>query len=91
MVSGQPGLCGWPALGGEEPPLRTGPVSPAGAPHSASSTSLHSERSSGHLAGLSVKPEGLHQRSYSVSSADQWSEAVATPSGTPNPGEPVND
>ncbi|XP_060103862.1 arf-GAP with GTPase, ANK repeat and PH domain-containing protein 3-like isoform X4 [Heteronotia binoei] len=60
------------------------------APHSASSTSLHSERSSGNLAsfgggGGGGKAEGLHQRSYSVSSADQWSEAVAAPGGAPNP------
>uniref|UniRef100_A0A7M4DYE0 Arf-GAP with GTPase, ANK repeat and PH domain-containing protein 3 n=1 Tax=Crocodylus porosus TaxID=8502 RepID=A0A7M4DYE0_CROPO len=52
-----------------------------GAPHSTSSTSLHSERSiSGiNLVGFSSKPDGMHQRSYSVSSADQWSEAVAGP------------
>ncbi|XP_064361599.1 arf-GAP with GTPase, ANK repeat and PH domain-containing protein 3-like [Dromaius novaehollandiae] len=58
-----------------------------GAPHSASSTSLHSERSlSGiNLVGFSSKPDGMHQRSYSVSSADQWNEAVAVPSGCPNP------
>uniref|UniRef100_A0A8C3M1A0 ArfGAP with GTPase domain, ankyrin repeat and PH domain 3 n=1 Tax=Chrysolophus pictus TaxID=9089 RepID=A0A8C3M1A0_CHRPC len=44
-----------------------------------SSTSLHSERSvSGiNLVGFSSKPDGMHQRSYSVSSADQWSEAMA--------------
>ncbi|XP_048366567.1 LOW QUALITY PROTEIN: arf-GAP with GTPase, ANK repeat and PH domain-containing protein 3-like [Sphaerodactylus townsendi] len=54
------------------------------APHSASSTSLHSERSSGggHLLGLGARAEGLHQRSFSVSSADQWSEAVAAPSSS---------
>ncbi|XP_054581919.1 arf-GAP with GTPase, ANK repeat and PH domain-containing protein 3 isoform X3 [Eptesicus fuscus] len=40
----------------------------AGAPHSASSPAW---------AGL--RPEGLHQRSCSVSSADQWSEAAALP------------
>ncbi|XP_059567439.1 arf-GAP with GTPase, ANK repeat and PH domain-containing protein 3 isoform X3 [Myotis daubentonii] len=39
-----------------------------GAPHSASSPAW---------AGL--RPEGLHQRSCSVSSADQWSEAAALP------------
>uniref|UniRef100_A0A7M4DY78 Arf-GAP with GTPase, ANK repeat and PH domain-containing protein 3 n=1 Tax=Crocodylus porosus TaxID=8502 RepID=A0A7M4DY78_CROPO len=31
------------------------------------------------LVGFSSKPDGMHQRSYSVSSADQWSEAVAGP------------
>ncbi|XP_072858722.2 arf-GAP with GTPase, ANK repeat and PH domain-containing protein 3 isoform X1 [Pogona vitticeps] len=61
------------------------------APHSASSTSLHSERSGSgtHLGSLSAKPDSsgggsLHQRSYSVSSADQWSEAVVIPSGGAN-------
>ncbi|XP_057587291.1 arf-GAP with GTPase, ANK repeat and PH domain-containing protein 3 isoform X3 [Hippopotamus amphibius kiboko] len=39
-----------------------------GAPHSASSP-----------AGAGQRPEGLHQRSCSVSSADQWSEAAALP------------
>ncbi|XP_036268551.1 arf-GAP with GTPase, ANK repeat and PH domain-containing protein 3 isoform X1 [Pipistrellus kuhlii] len=39
-----------------------------GAPHSASS-----------LAWAGLRPEGLHQRSCSVSSADQWSEAAALP------------
>ncbi|KAL4646453.1 arf-GAP with GTPase, ANK repeat and PH domain-containing protein 3-like [Arapaima gigas] len=53
----------------------------AGAPHSNSSTSLQSERS---VSGLNPgafggKPDGLHQRSFSVSSADQWSEATAGP------------
>ncbi|XP_032091354.1 arf-GAP with GTPase, ANK repeat and PH domain-containing protein 3 isoform X2 [Thamnophis elegans] len=56
------------------------------APHSASSTSLHSERSGSgtNLGAFSLKPEGsgIHQRSYSVSSADQWSEAVAMPGAT---------
>ncbi|NWT23958.1 AGAP3 protein, partial [Cardinalis cardinalis] len=58
-----------------------------GAPHSTSSTSLHSERSiSGiNLVGFSSKPDGMHQRSYSVSSADQWNEAVAVPGSCPNP------
>lgn len=61
----------------------------AGAPHSTSSTSLHSERSiSGiNLVGFSSKPDGMHQRSYSVSSADQWNEAVAIPGSCPNPCE----
>ncbi|NWY07246.1 AGAP3 protein, partial [Nothoprocta ornata] len=64
-----------------------------GAPHSTSSTSLHSERSvSGiNLVGFSSKPDGMHQRSYSVSSADQWNEAVAVPSGCPNPANGTAD
>ncbi|XP_036211966.1 arf-GAP with GTPase, ANK repeat and PH domain-containing protein 3 isoform X3 [Myotis myotis] len=44
------------------------PFPSPGAPHSASSPAW---------AGL--RPEGLHQRSCSVSSADQWSEAAALP------------
>ncbi|NXA43492.1 AGAP3 protein, partial [Eudromia elegans] len=64
-----------------------------GAPHSTSSTSLHSERSiSGiNLVGFSSKPDGMHQRSYSVSSADQWNEAVAVPSGCSNPANGTAD
>ncbi|XP_044278458.1 arf-GAP with GTPase, ANK repeat and PH domain-containing protein 3 isoform X2 [Varanus komodoensis] len=72
-----------------------------GAPHSASSTSLHSERSGSgtNLLGCSGKPEGggggggggLHQRSYSVSSADQWSEAVVIPSSAPTPANGTAD
>ncbi|XP_068789973.1 arf-GAP with GTPase, ANK repeat and PH domain-containing protein 3 [Struthio camelus] len=64
-----------------------------GAPHSTSSTSLHSERSiSGiNLVGFSSKPDGMHQRSYSVSSADQWNEAVAIPSSCPNPSNGTAD
>ncbi|KAJ7411796.1 Arf-GAP with GTPase, ANK repeat and PH domain-containing protein 3 [Willisornis vidua] len=64
-----------------------------GAPHSTSSTSLHSERSiSGiNLVGFSSKPDGMHQRSYSVSSADQWNEAVANPGNCPNPSNGTAD
>ncbi|XP_005040468.1 PREDICTED: arf-GAP with GTPase, ANK repeat and PH domain-containing protein 3 isoform X1 [Ficedula albicollis] len=63
-----------------------------GAPHSTSSTSLHSERSlSGvSLVGFSCK-DGMHQRSYSVSSAEQWSEAVPGPGGCPNPANGAAD
>ncbi|KAJ6666765.1 hypothetical protein lerEdw1_020489 [Lerista edwardsae] len=69
------------------------------APHSASSTSLHSERSGGsgtNLGGFGIKPDGgsgggMHQRSYSVSSADQWNEAVVIPSGAPNPANGATD
>ncbi|XP_059675138.1 arf-GAP with GTPase, ANK repeat and PH domain-containing protein 3 isoform X1 [Gavia stellata] len=64
-----------------------------GAPHSTSSTSLHSERSiSGiNLVGFSSKPDSMHQRSYSVSSADQWNEAVAIPGSCPNPSNGTAD
>ncbi|XP_053116341.1 arf-GAP with GTPase, ANK repeat and PH domain-containing protein 3 isoform X1 [Hemicordylus capensis] len=68
------------------------------APHSASSTSLHSERSGSGttLVGFSIKAEGgggsgMHQRSYSVSSADQWNEAVVIPSSVPNPANSAAD
>ncbi|PKU40094.1 arf-gap with ank repeat and ph domain-containing protein 3 [Limosa lapponica baueri] len=63
------------------------------APHSTSSTSLHSERSiSGiNLVGFSSKPDGMHQRSYSVSSADQWNEAMAIPGSCPNPSNGTAD
>ncbi|XP_070800472.1 LOW QUALITY PROTEIN: arf-GAP with GTPase, ANK repeat and PH domain-containing protein 3 [Pituophis catenifer annectens] len=64
-------------------------------PHSASSTSLHSERSGSgtNLGAFSLKPEGssIHQRSYSVSSADQWSEVVAMPGGTANVANGASD
>ncbi|XP_047444806.1 arf-GAP with GTPase, ANK repeat and PH domain-containing protein 3 isoform X2 [Mugil cephalus] len=52
-----------------------------GAPHSNSSTSL---QTGGSLFGGSK--EGMHQRSFSVSSADQWNEAIntSTSSGAPN-------
>uniref|UniRef100_A0A8C3YNN9 Arf-GAP with GTPase, ANK repeat and PH domain-containing protein 3 n=1 Tax=Catagonus wagneri TaxID=51154 RepID=A0A8C3YNN9_9CETA len=45
----------------------------AGGPHPASSP-----------AWAGPRPEGLHQRSCSISSADQWSEAAALPPGTPS-------
>nr|XP_010338788.2 arf-GAP with GTPase, ANK repeat and PH domain-containing protein 3 isoform X1 [Saimiri boliviensis boliviensis] len=56
-----------------------------GAPHSASSASLHSERPLSSSAWAGPRPEGLHQRSCSVSSADQWSEATALPPGVQHP------
>ncbi|KAM6452018.1 arf-GAP with GTPase, ANK repeat and PH domain-containing protein 3 isoform 4-T4 [Liasis olivaceus] len=89
----------WGGLAGLSPRRLRSPLPDAGrcagAPHSASSTSLHSERSGSgtNLGGFSLKPEGsgIHQRSYSVSSADQWSEAVVIPSGTPNPANGASD
>ncbi|XP_012661972.1 arf-GAP with GTPase, ANK repeat and PH domain-containing protein 3 isoform X1 [Otolemur garnettii] len=57
-----------------------------GAPHSASSASLHSERPLSSSAwGDPSGAEGLHQRSCSVSSTDQWSEAAALPPGVQHP------
>ncbi|XP_064131115.1 arf-GAP with GTPase, ANK repeat and PH domain-containing protein 3 isoform X2 [Loxodonta africana] len=57
----------------------------SGAPHSASSTCLHSDRPLGSSTLAGARPEGLPQRSCSVSSADQWSEATSLPLGTPHP------
>ncbi|KAM9186184.1 arf-GAP with GTPase, ANK repeat and PH domain-containing protein 3 isoform 3-T3 [Dugong dugon] len=57
----------------------------SGAPHSASSTCLHSDRPLGSSALVGPRSEGLPQRSCSVSSADQWSEATSLPLGTPHP------
>ncbi|XP_030788986.1 arf-GAP with GTPase, ANK repeat and PH domain-containing protein 3 isoform X7 [Rhinopithecus roxellana] len=57
-----------------------------GAPHSASSASLHSERPLSSSAWAGPRPEGLHPRSCSVSSADQWSEATTSlPPGMQHP------
>ncbi|KAJ0058774.1 hypothetical protein NL108_000482, partial [Boleophthalmus pectinirostris] len=56
-----------------------------GAPHSNSSSSL--------TGGVVFGKDGMHQRSFSVSSADQWNEAIntSTTSGTSNGmGDPTN-
>uniref|UniRef100_A0A673LC69 Arf-GAP with GTPase, ANK repeat and PH domain-containing protein 3 n=1 Tax=Sinocyclocheilus rhinocerous TaxID=307959 RepID=A0A673LC69_9TELE len=47
-------------------------------PHSNSSSSLQSGGSAAGVA-LGTSKEGMHQRSFSVSSAEQWSEAVINP------------
>uniref|UniRef100_A0A671N621 Arf-GAP with GTPase, ANK repeat and PH domain-containing protein 3 n=1 Tax=Sinocyclocheilus anshuiensis TaxID=1608454 RepID=A0A671N621_9TELE len=47
-------------------------------PHSNSSSSLQSGGSATGVA-LGTSKEGMHQRSFSVSSAEQWSEAVINP------------
>uniref|UniRef100_UPI00358F706B uncharacterized protein isoform X2 n=1 Tax=Myxine glutinosa TaxID=7769 RepID=UPI00358F706B len=51
-----------------------------GAQHAGAQGSVHAERSvSGiGLASFGSRPDGLHQRSFSVSTAEQWSEAAAT-------------
>ncbi|XP_035526274.1 arf-GAP with GTPase, ANK repeat and PH domain-containing protein 3 isoform X1 [Morone saxatilis] len=56
-------------------------IGSTGAPHSNSSTSL---QTGGSVFGGSK--DGMHQRSFSVSSADQWNEAIntSTSSGAPN-------
>uniref|UniRef100_A0A8C4QDC2 PH domain-containing protein n=1 Tax=Eptatretus burgeri TaxID=7764 RepID=A0A8C4QDC2_EPTBU len=50
------------------------------APQAGTQGSVHAERSvSGiGLASFGSRPDGLHQRSFSVSTAEQWSEAAAT-------------
>uniref|UniRef100_A0A8C7U3G8 Arf-GAP with GTPase, ANK repeat and PH domain-containing protein 3 n=1 Tax=Oncorhynchus mykiss TaxID=8022 RepID=A0A8C7U3G8_ONCMY len=62
-----------------------------GAPHSNSNTSLQSERSvsGGGLVGFGGSKDSMHQRSFSVSSADQWNEAVINTSATNGMGEPL--
>ncbi|XP_048834436.1 arf-GAP with GTPase, ANK repeat and PH domain-containing protein 1 isoform X1 [Brienomyrus brachyistius] len=46
-------------------------------PGSVSSSSSASQMASGiSLVSFNTRPDGMHQRSYSVSSADQWSEAT---------------
>uniref|UniRef100_A0A673XUK3 Arf-GAP with GTPase, ANK repeat and PH domain-containing protein 3 n=1 Tax=Salmo trutta TaxID=8032 RepID=A0A673XUK3_SALTR len=62
-----------------------------GAPHSNSSTSLQSEHSvsGGNLVGFGGSKDGMHQRSFSVSSADQWNEAVINTSATNGMAEPL--
>uniref|UniRef100_A0A8C7YR77 Arf-GAP with GTPase, ANK repeat and PH domain-containing protein 3 n=1 Tax=Oryzias sinensis TaxID=183150 RepID=A0A8C7YR77_9TELE len=57
-----------------------------GASHSNSSTSLQTG-----VAALSGSKDGMHQRSFSVSSADQWNEAINTSTSTiwgPSSGPP---
>lgn len=68
------------------PSSQPDPSPSPGAPHSASSTSLHSEHPHS-SAWAASRPEGLHQRSCSVSSTDQWSEAAALPTSVQHPGE----
>uniref|UniRef100_A0A667ZPV8 Arf-GAP with GTPase, ANK repeat and PH domain-containing protein 3 n=1 Tax=Myripristis murdjan TaxID=586833 RepID=A0A667ZPV8_9TELE len=59
-------------------------IGSTGAPHSNSSTSL---QSGGSVFGSGK--DGMHQRSFSVSSADQWNEAVINTSATNGMSEPV--
>lgn len=68
-------------------PSQSDPYPPPGAPHSTSSASLHSDRPLSSSVWAGPHPEGLHQRSCSVSSADQWSEVAALPPGVQLPGE----
>uniref|UniRef100_A0A665X292 Arf-GAP with GTPase, ANK repeat and PH domain-containing protein 3 n=1 Tax=Echeneis naucrates TaxID=173247 RepID=A0A665X292_ECHNA len=51
-----------------------------GAPHSNSSTSLQAGGSA-----FGGSKDGMHQRSFSVSSADQWNEAINTTNGMNDP------
>uniref|UniRef100_A0A673M093 Arf-GAP with GTPase, ANK repeat and PH domain-containing protein 1-like n=1 Tax=Sinocyclocheilus rhinocerous TaxID=307959 RepID=A0A673M093_9TELE len=74
---------------GKRPPRAVATVAPTASPktngltkdrstpHSNSSSSLQSGGSAAGVA-LGTSKEGMHQRSFSVSSAEQWSEAVIT-------------
>ncbi|XP_069502109.1 arf-GAP with GTPase, ANK repeat and PH domain-containing protein 3 isoform X2 [Ambystoma mexicanum] len=64
-----------------------------GAPHSTSSSSLHAERSpsGNNLSAYGSKGDGMHQRSFSVSSADQWNEAAVTANTAINPANCTGD
>uniref|UniRef100_A0A8C3B2N6 Arf-GAP with GTPase, ANK repeat and PH domain-containing protein 3 n=1 Tax=Cyclopterus lumpus TaxID=8103 RepID=A0A8C3B2N6_CYCLU len=55
-------------------------VGNTGAPHSNSSSSLQTGASL-----FSGSKDGMHQRSFSVSSADQWNEAINTTNGMSDP------
>uniref|UniRef100_A0A8U8BE05 Uncharacterized protein n=1 Tax=Geospiza parvula TaxID=87175 RepID=A0A8U8BE05_GEOPR len=66
---------------GKRPPRATSACAPISSPKT---NGLSKDMSSLHISGNSFtapawaryRPDGLHQRSYSVSSADQWSEAT---------------
>uniref|UniRef100_A0A8C0BV13 Arf-GAP with GTPase, ANK repeat and PH domain-containing protein 3 n=1 Tax=Buteo japonicus TaxID=224669 RepID=A0A8C0BV13_9AVES len=76
---------------GKRLPRATTAAAPSASPKA---NGLAKERSSTQLTGgtgkswCGSKPDGMHQRSYSVSSADQWNEAVAIPGSCPNPCNP---
>uniref|UniRef100_A0A8C8BL43 Arf-GAP with GTPase, ANK repeat and PH domain-containing protein 3 n=1 Tax=Otus sunia TaxID=257818 RepID=A0A8C8BL43_9STRI len=77
---------------GKRLPRATTAAAPSASPKA---NGLAKERSSTQLTGGTGKswwgcrrPDGMHQRSYSVSSADQWNEAVAIPGSCPNPCNP---
>ncbi|XP_066538680.1 arf-GAP with GTPase, ANK repeat and PH domain-containing protein 3 isoform X2 [Hoplias malabaricus] len=67
-------------------------IGATGAPHSNSSTSLQSGGSVSGLGGAAVggAKEGMHQRSFSVSSAEQWNEAVNTSSAADGMADPLS-
>uniref|UniRef100_A0A8C3LZV6 Arf-GAP with GTPase, ANK repeat and PH domain-containing protein 1 n=1 Tax=Chrysolophus pictus TaxID=9089 RepID=A0A8C3LZV6_CHRPC len=62
---------------GKRPPRATSACAPISSPKT---NGLSKDMSSLHISPNSVsfnsRPDGMHQRSYSVSSADQWSEAT---------------
>ncbi|XP_040828282.1 arf-GAP with GTPase, ANK repeat and PH domain-containing protein 1 isoform X2 [Ochotona curzoniae] len=51
----------------------------SGKPPVATSVEIHERPHTGVWGGNRSRPDGMHQRSYSVSSADQWSEATGIP------------
>ncbi|KAF4095651.1 arf-GAP with GTPase, ANK repeat and PH domain-containing protein 3 isoform X2 [Onychostoma macrolepis] len=58
-------------------------------PHSNSSSSLQSGGSAAGVA-LGTSKEGMHQRSFSVSSAEQWSEAVISTTAANGMSDPLS-
>ncbi|XP_067234404.1 arf-GAP with GTPase, ANK repeat and PH domain-containing protein 3 isoform X1 [Chanodichthys erythropterus] len=58
-------------------------------PHSNSSSSLQSGGSAAGVA-LGTSKEGMHQRSFSVSSAEQWSEAVISTTAANGMADPLS-
>uniref|UniRef100_A0A8B9FYA3 Arf-GAP with GTPase, ANK repeat and PH domain-containing protein 1 n=1 Tax=Amazona collaria TaxID=241587 RepID=A0A8B9FYA3_9PSIT len=74
---------------GKRPPRATSACAPISSPKT---NGLSKDMSSLHISPNSVsfnsRPDGMHQRSYSVSSADQWSEATGLPPSSP--GEVAN-
>ncbi|XP_024052115.1 arf-GAP with GTPase, ANK repeat and PH domain-containing protein 1 isoform X3 [Terrapene carolina triunguis] len=65
---------------GKRPPRATSACAPISSPKTngnvTTSTSVSQMASGISLVSFNSRPDGMHQRSYSVSSADQWSEAT---------------
>uniref|UniRef100_A0A8C9WWR2 Arf-GAP with GTPase, ANK repeat and PH domain-containing protein 3 n=1 Tax=Sander lucioperca TaxID=283035 RepID=A0A8C9WWR2_SANLU len=70
---------------GKRPPRAVTTVAPHCAPHSNSSSSLQTGASL-----FSGSKDGMHQRSFSVSSADQWNEAINTSTSTNGMSDPAS-
>uniref|UniRef100_A0A8C3IJA4 ArfGAP with GTPase domain, ankyrin repeat and PH domain 1 n=1 Tax=Chrysemys picta bellii TaxID=8478 RepID=A0A8C3IJA4_CHRPI len=61
---------------GKRPPRATSACAPISSPKTNGIVSLAPQSSGGPHWSFGSRPDGMHQRSYSVSSADQWSEAT---------------